>query len=346
MTTMLSTSDEIVVAMPCYNAEQTIARTLTNILEQTFKDFRIVVYDDGSTDASPDIVNAFNRNDSRVILHRNEVNQGRPQARNALLGLVPQALLAWQDADDLWHPTKLAKQVSFYNRMVQQCGHDKIVLVSSLERCRPNSDIDTDHHYLSEVLERGYYGALHPPVIYDEKFIFSDKYMSFPFYLQSTFGRASHFIEAGGFDPMLPWYEDLDMGMKLLSIGTTIFGLKDEEPLAYYFSGAPRLDPVVIDTCLKRIYSNNKTFMESQGVDVQYDLCLRRLTLLFLGMIRKREFSAALDILAQDNAFALDRAELKELLVSNLAVLQKAFRAASRPTAEPYEAAASRAVPA
>lgn len=343
---MLSPSHDIVVAIPCYNAEETIARTLSNVLEQTFRDFRIVVYDDGSTDASPDIVNAFEKSDSRVVLHRNELNEGRPQARNALLRLLPHVILAWQDADDLWHPAKLSKQVSFYDRMVQQTGHDRIALVSSLERCRPNSDLDADHHYLSEVFESGYYGVLHPPAVYDEGFIFSDKYMSFPFYLQSTFGPASHFIEAGGFDPMLPWYEDLDMGMKLLGIGTKIFGLKDDEPLAYYFSGAPRLEPAVIEACLKRIYSNNKIFMERQGLDVQYDLSLRRLTLLFLGMIRKREFSAALEILAQDSAFALGRAEMKELLLSNLTVLQKAFRAAGLPASEIHAATERRLAPA
>ncbi|WP_158693551.1 glycosyltransferase family 2 protein [Neorhizobium alkalisoli] len=319
--------DNIVVAMPCYNSQTTIGQTLENVLDQTHKEFRVVVYDDGSTDASPDIVRSFEKRDSRVLLHRNEVNQGRPQARNALLDLAQNAILAWQDADDLWHPTKLAKQVSFYEKMYHQCGHDKIALVSSLERCRPKGEIDNDHHYLSQVLSQGYYGELHPPQIYDVNFICSDKYMSFPFYLQSTFSRASHFIEAGGFDPELPWYEDLDMGIKLLGIGTKIFGLKNEVALAYYFSGAPRLAPDIVTACLKRIYSNNKDFISASGIDVQYDLTLRKLTLLFLGMIRKREFSTALEILAQNSAFALNRSELKELLMANVEVLQKALRA-------------------
>ncbi len=319
--------NDIVVAMPCYNSQDTIRETLENILEQTHKEFRVVVYDDGSTDASPDIVRAFERRDSRVSLHRNELNQGRPQARNALLALVPDAILAWQDADDLWHPTKLAKQVSFYEEKYRQCGHDRIALVSSLERCRPKGEVDSDHQYLSNILSQGYYGELHPPHIYDLKFICSDKYMAFPFYLQSTFARASHFIEAGGFDPELPWYEDLDMGIKLLGIGTKIFGLRNEVALAYYFSGAPRLAPDIVTACLKRIYSNNKDFISASGIDVQYDLSLRKLTLLFLGMIRKREFSTALEILAQNSAFALNRSELKELLISNVEVLQKALRA-------------------
>lgn len=327
--------NNVVVAIPSYNSQATIRETLQNVLEQTHKEFRVIVHDDGSTDTSPDIVRSFERRDSRIFLHRNEINQGRPQARNALLSLVPDAILAWQDADDLWHPTKLAKQVSFYERKYQQCGHDKIALVSSLERRRPKGEIDSDHQYLSAILSQGYYGELHPPHVYDVNFICSDKYMSFPFYLQSTFARASHFIEAGGFDPELPWYEDLDMGLKLLGIGTNIFGLKNEVPLAYYFSGAPKLSPDIVTACLKRIYSNNKDFISASGIDVQYDLSLRKLTLLFLGMIRKREFSTALEILAQNSAFALNRSELKELLISNVEVLQKALRASEN--IEPYQ---------
>ncbi|WP_051777068.1 glycosyltransferase family 2 protein [Pseudorhizobium pelagicum] len=335
MTSISATSlNDIVVAMPCYNSQTTIGETLENVLGQTHKEFRVVVYDDGSTDTSPDIVRSFERRDSRVVLHRNEINQGRPQARNALLALVPDAILAWQDADDLWHPTKLAKQVSFYENKYQQCSDEKIAVVSSLERCRPKGEIDVDHRYLSKVLSQGYYGELHPPHVYDLNFICSDKYMSFPFYLQSTFARATHFIEAGGFDPELPWYEDLDMGIKLLGIGIKIFGLKSEVALAYYFSGAPRLAPDIVTACLKRIYSNNKDFMSASGIDVQYDFSLRNLTLLFLGMIRKREFSTALEILAQNSTFALTRSELKELFISNVEVLQKALRASE--SIDPY----------
>lgn len=334
MSATSSPAFDIVVAIPCYNSQNTITATLDNVLEQTHKEFRVLVYDDGSTDASPDIVSSFAKRDSRVILHRNELNQGRPQARNALLSLAPDAVLAWQDADDLWHPMKLAKQVTFYDQIVQECGHDRIALVSSLERRRPKGEIDSDHRYLAQVLDQGYYGELHPPHVYDVDFICSDKYMSFPFYLQSTFSRASHFVEAGGFDPQLPWYEDLDMGIKLLSIGTKIFGLKNEVALAYYFSGAPRLSPDVVTDCLLKIYSNNKEFISASGIDIQYDLSLRKLTLLFLGMIRKKEFSTAFEILAQNSAFALDRAELKQLLISNVEVLQRALRAAG--SGEPH----------
>ncbi|MBL4801206.1 MAG: glycosyltransferase family 2 protein [Emcibacter sp.] len=340
MTNISSPSlDNIVVAIPCYNSQSTIGETIENTLEQTYGDFQIVVYDDGSTDASPDIVKSFEDRDSRVTLHRNEVNRGRPQARNALLGLASDGFIAWQDADDLWHPSKIAKQVSFYEEMYQKYGYDKIALVSSLDRRKPREGTDDDY-YLSKILNQGYYGALHPPLEYDMNFVCSSKYMSFPFYLQSTFARASHFIEAGGFDNDIPWYEDLVMGMKLLGTGTKIFGLKSDVPLAYYFSGAPRLKPEIIISCLKRIYKNNAEALSECGIDIEYDLTLRKLTLLFLGMIRKREFSVALDVLAQDSSFVLKHSELEALLISNLGLLQKAINLAASIENETHSKAA------
>jgi len=317
---------DIVVAIPCYNAQSTIEKTLENTLEQTYKDFRIFVYDDGSTDASPDIVKSFEDRDSRISLYRNERNNGRPHARNELLGLAPDALIAWQDADDLWHPAKLDKQVSFYEKMYVQCGHDAIALVSSLDRRKPQDE--TDDNYLSKILGKDYYRALHPPAEYDLKFVCSSQYMSFPFYLQSTFCRAFHFINAGGFDDRIPWYEDLDMGIKLLGSGVKIFGLRNETPLAYYFSGAPRLAPDIIESCLERIYTNSEKALNKSGIDIHYDMSLRKLTLFFLGMIRKREFGVARKILTQEYAYARNHSELDALLTLNWELLDRAIGAA------------------
>jgi glycosyltransferase involved in cell wall biosynthesis len=324
------TLDDIVVAIPCFNAKATLRKTLQNTLEQSFRDFRVIVYDDGSTDQSPEIVKSFADRDSRIVLVRNELNRGRPQARNALLGLASDAIIAWQDADDLWHPSKLARQVEFYAQKREECDSDRIALVSSLERCRPDDSIE-ESTYLAAVLGKDYYRVLHPPRVYDVGYVCSANYMSFPFYLQSTFARASHFIRAGGFDDQMPWYEDLDMGLRLLGTGTQIFGLKSDVPLAYYFSGAPRLAPDVITDCLLRIYRNNAELMVDGGIDPRHDLSLRKLTLLFLGMIRKREFGAALEILAQERAYVFVGSGLEELYLSNLQVLNTALRAACLP---------------
>jgi glycosyltransferase involved in cell wall biosynthesis len=337
--------DEVVIAIPCFNAQATLRKTLQNTLEQSFREFRVIVYDDGSTDHSPDIVKSIADSDSRIELVRNEINRGRPQARNALLGLASDAIIAWQDADDLWHPTKLARQVEFYAHKCQDCDSNRIALVSSLERCRPQDSIG-ESAYLAAVLGKDYYRVLHPPRVYDVGYVCSANYMSFPFYLQSTFARAALYIQAGGFDDQMPWYEDLDMGLRLLGTGTQIFGLKSDVALAYYFSGAPRLAPAVITDCLLRIYRNNEALMVEGGIDPRHDLSLRKLTLLFLGMIRKREFGAALDILAQERPYVFAGSGLEELYLSNLQVLNTALRAACLPDRQLERGHAADLVPA
>ena len=94
----------VAVCIPVFNGGRTIARTIENLLLQTYKDFEIIVYDDGSTDFTANIVARLANGDSRIRLVRGGVNRGRGLARNALLELTSGRLIAWQDADDSWAP--------------------------------------------------------------------------------------------------------------------------------------------------------------------------------------------------------------------------------------------------
>jgi glycosyltransferase involved in cell wall biosynthesis len=106
-------SDEqaVGVVVPMYNAERTIAATLASICAQTHRSLDIVVVDDGSTDGSTAIVDAWRRRDPRVRLVQ-QANAGVAAARNAGAGAARAAFLAFVDADDLWAPTKIACQVA------------------------------------------------------------------------------------------------------------------------------------------------------------------------------------------------------------------------------------------
>ena len=92
-------SETIAVLIPMYNREKYIKESITSILEQTYKDLIIQVYDDGSTDKSVDIVNSFK--DSRIKLTVGEKNRGVSFARNKLLELCETKYAAWQDSDDV-----------------------------------------------------------------------------------------------------------------------------------------------------------------------------------------------------------------------------------------------------
>lgn len=95
------------VVIPAYNAAQWIEETLEGALAQTLPADQIVVVDDGSTDATPEIVGRYGE---RVVLVR-QANAGVAAARNNGVRHTSSDLLAFLDADDVWLPRKLERQV-------------------------------------------------------------------------------------------------------------------------------------------------------------------------------------------------------------------------------------------
>src|SRR5262245_42732635 len=97
------------VLMAVYNAERHLAAAIDSILAQTFRDFELVIVDDGSEDGSKRIVQSYR--DSRIRLILLERNQGLSRALNEGLRLAASPLVARQDADDLSEPHRLARQM-------------------------------------------------------------------------------------------------------------------------------------------------------------------------------------------------------------------------------------------
>src|ERR1044071_3871799 len=95
--------------MAVYNGERHLAAAIDSILAQTFRDFELVIVDDGSTDGSRAIVEAYR--DPRVRLVALERNQGLSHALNEGLRAAASPIVARQDADDLSEPHRLATQI-------------------------------------------------------------------------------------------------------------------------------------------------------------------------------------------------------------------------------------------
>ena len=103
----------ISVIIPLYNKESTILKTLTSVINQAYKDFEIVIIDDGSTDNSISIIN--NNFDDHRITIISQSNQGVSIARNQGVFHSKYELIAFLDADDLWDEKYLDFMVKAYN---------------------------------------------------------------------------------------------------------------------------------------------------------------------------------------------------------------------------------------
>jgi glycosyltransferase involved in cell wall biosynthesis len=99
------------VVIPAYNAEYYLARTLDSVLAQTHGHIEVLVVNDGSTDGTLGVADEYAARDTRVRVY-STVNQGVAAARNHGISLAKGDFVAFVDADDLWHRTKIEKQLA------------------------------------------------------------------------------------------------------------------------------------------------------------------------------------------------------------------------------------------
>ncbi|MEG4518062.1 MULTISPECIES: glycosyltransferase family 2 protein [unclassified Microcoleus] len=98
------------VIIPAYNAEPFIEETLKSVLAQTYPAIEVLVVDDGSQDRTPEIVEKIGQKDSRVQLLKQQ-NAGVAAARNLGIQKSRGEYIAPIDADDIWYPENIEKQV-------------------------------------------------------------------------------------------------------------------------------------------------------------------------------------------------------------------------------------------
>jgi len=98
--------------MPAYNAERFIEETIASVQSQTYREWELIVVDDGSTDRTGSIVKSIGLADKRVK-YIYQQNKKQAAARNNAFGNAQGDWIAFLDADDLWHPEKLARQFKF-----------------------------------------------------------------------------------------------------------------------------------------------------------------------------------------------------------------------------------------
>ncbi|AWA29246.1 glycosyl transferase [Flavobacterium magnum] len=107
------------IITPAYNSAAFIAQTITSVQSQTCTDWEMLITDDCSTDGTIGIINNFIARDSRIRLFTLPQNAGPGVARNHSISQAKGRYIAFLDADDLWMPEKLEKQIRFMEQSRQ-----------------------------------------------------------------------------------------------------------------------------------------------------------------------------------------------------------------------------------
>ncbi len=106
---------EVTVVIPVYNGGRTIAAALQSVFEQTYTNYEVIVVDDGSTDDTAAQVAKW----ADRVRYERQANRGPASARNAALRAARGRYVAFLDADDIWLPGKLERQIAYFARFPQ-----------------------------------------------------------------------------------------------------------------------------------------------------------------------------------------------------------------------------------
>ena len=201
---------KVSVNIACFNSARFIRETIESVLSQTYKDFEIIVIDDGSTDSTGDIVKSFG--DPRIKYFYKK-NEGLAETRNKAIAASSGEYIAFLDHDDLWLPRKLEMQLALFAR-------------------RKNAALIFSDSY---VLKRGmreqktYFGRCHPHRGYGFEDLLFESSNFIP--LPTVMVRRAVFDTIGMFDKNFKIGEEYDLFLRIARRHELDYV---DEPLAVY----------------------------------------------------------------------------------------------------------------
>jgi glycosyltransferase involved in cell wall biosynthesis len=196
----------ISVVIPAFNAADTLAETIDAVLGQTREPLEVVVVDDGSTDETAEIAERF----GLPVTCVRTPNAGVSRARNTGIERAAGEFVAFVDADDLWRPEKLERQI-------QALEHYRRADVSTTGRIRVDGDL--------QEIDRSAVGAFDDPC---EALLLNSMTLG-P--VSSLVARRALLEEIGGFDTRFSQCADWDLFLRL-SLRTRFATV--DEPLVLY----------------------------------------------------------------------------------------------------------------
>ena len=190
---MNKSNPKVSLLMCVYNGETHLREAVESILNQTFKDFELVIVDDGSTDSSWQILSEYSAKDSRIVLIQNEVNLGLEKSLNKGLAATKGEYFARQDADDVSLSNRLQLQVDFLDNHPEVGALGTAVeLINEQGNTIGKNSLPTDHESLQSLL------------------LFNN------FMHHSTLMvRSSLMQKLGGYDETMRYVEDYDLWWRL-----------------------------------------------------------------------------------------------------------------------------------
>ena len=132
--------EKVSVVIPVYNNESTISQSIESVINQTYRDWELIIVDDGSMDNSMEICLEYQKKDERIRVIKGE-HKGVSAARNRGIKEARYDLIAFNDADDLWRNDKLDKQMkkmSEDNYGLVYCRYEYVT--STIKKYVPSMD--------------------------------------------------------------------------------------------------------------------------------------------------------------------------------------------------------------
>lgn len=220
----------ISVLMTTYNCGEYISQAINSVLNQTYKDFELLIIDDGSTDNTEQVVKRFN--DERIKLIRSN-HIGRSSALNLGLKEARYDLITFCDADDIIHPDKIEKQLKQYKNKNDLIFTNSAFFIN--DKILYELKIQDDLNIIMRKV--ALHGHLGPSVLFNRKFI----------------------LENGGFNVELLAFEDYDLWLRILNESNIII-----EPEVLYFQRLRKNSLSTTETMKKKnlIYEIQKPYFE------------------------------------------------------------------------------------
>lgn len=165
----MNKNPKVTVLIPAYNTEKYIGTAIESILNQTFKDFELIIVNDCSTDNTLNILKDYEKKDKRIKILSNKVNQKTARTLNTGLREAKGEYVARLDADDWSYPDRLEKQVKFMDE-----NPDIVLSSGNMEICdsklnkRKISNLPTSDESIRKVFLQ-YNPTVSPAMIWKRK---------------------------------------------------------------------------------------------------------------------------------------------------------------------------------